>query len=77
MLRQMIAKDVHAQLCEAYYNPMARFGRVIKSVLGKNSSGPPRYTAGGDSFSWDYRITAHGDKSVPWPPTVLLAVCRT
>jgi len=77
MLRQMIARDLHTQLCEAYYNPMARLGRFIKMVCGKNISGPPTYTAAGDSFSWDYRITAHNDKIVPWPPTVLLAVCRT
>jgi len=75
VLRQMISKDIHAQLCEAYFNPMARIGRFIKGAFGKKVAGPPIYTAAGDSFSWDYRITEYADKPVPWPPTVLLAVC--
>lgn len=76
LLRTMISKDIHDQLCEAYYNPMARIGRSIKKVFGKKSLAPPSFTASGDSFSWDYRITPVADKPFPWPPTVLLAVCR-
>ena len=50
-LRKMRAKELFDQLCEAYYNPMSRMGRVLKRLAGGRVAGPPRVTAGTDFMS--------------------------
>jgi 2-polyprenyl-3-methyl-5-hydroxy-6-metoxy-1,4-benzoquinol methylase len=74
-LRQARAKELFEQLCEAYYNPSSRFGRMVKRLLGKKVAGPPKFTGGADSFSGDYMILPFKAKAFRWRPTVLIAVC--
>lgn len=75
MLRKMRAKEVFDQLCESYYNPANRIGRMVKQLFGKKVTGPPRYTAGADSFSGDYVIRSLQTNVFRWEPSVLIAVC--
>lgn len=75
-LRKARAEELFSQLCESYYNPMSRFGRLIKRVAGKNVSGPPRFTAGMDSYTGDHEIQPSEDVRFQWPPSVLIAVCK-
>jgi SAM-dependent methyltransferase len=74
-LRILRDRELHKQLCEMYYNPVARVGRMIKKVLGKSSLPPPAFTGEGDAFSADYAVAPLDDPPYHWPPTVLLAVC--
>jgi SAM-dependent methyltransferase len=74
-LRVLREKQMHDQFCEAYFNPSARLGRVMKKMLGKPIAPPPQFTAPGESYSWDFTIAPLEDKPFRWPPTVLLAVC--
>jgi 2-polyprenyl-3-methyl-5-hydroxy-6-metoxy-1,4-benzoquinol methylase len=76
MLRKMRARELFEQLCEAYYNPMSRAGRVIKRVAGRKVAGPPRFTAGADSFAGDYVIRPLESNAFRWAPTVLIAICE-
>ena len=48
MLRKKRAGELFEQLCEAYYNPMSRVGRLIKRFAGKKVAGPPHSTVGAD-----------------------------
>lgn len=74
--RVMAARMVFEQLCEAYYNPMSRLGRVFKRMFGRPVAPPPQYTAEGESYPWDDVIAPLGCQLIPWPPRYLLAVCR-
>ena len=76
-LRKLRDRQLFAQLCEAYYNPCARIGRVLKRALGKKSEGPPTFSAEADSYSGDYAIAALSAGAFGWPPTTLIAVCKT
>ena len=76
MLRKVRAKELFEQLCEAYYNPMSRLGRLIKRLAGRKAAEPPRATAGTDSFPGDYVIRPLQSNAYPWPPAMLLAVCE-
>jgi 2-polyprenyl-3-methyl-5-hydroxy-6-metoxy-1,4-benzoquinol methylase len=76
MLRQAHAKELFAQLCEAYYNPMSRIGRAIKRLAGRRMVGPPRFTGATDSFAGDYVIRELESNVFPWAATVLIAVCN-
>ena len=75
MLRKTRARELFDQLCEAYYNPSSRLGRMVKWLLGKKVTGPPQFTAGADSFSGDYVIHPLEANAFRWEPTVLIAVC--
>ncbi len=74
-LRIMNEEHVFDQLCEAYYNPFSRLGRVIKRAIGKPVASPPRCSARGDSYSWEYVIASLDDPPCRWEPTVLIAIC--
>ena len=74
--RVMAARMLFEQLCEAYYNPMSRLGRVLKRMVGRRVAPPPQYTAEGESYPWDDVIAPLGSRLIPWPPRYLLAVCR-
>ena len=76
MLRKMRARELFEQLCESYYNPTSRIGRVIKRAVGKKIIGPPRFTAAADSFPDDYVIRPLKSSEFRWAPTVLIAVCE-
>lgn len=75
MLRQVRARELFEQLCEAYYNPLSRLGRIVKKALGGRVAAPPQYTGAADSFSGDYIVRPLDAKSFQWAPTVLIAVC--
>jgi hypothetical protein len=75
-LRKIRAKELFEQLCEAYFNPMSRIGRIIKRVAGKKIIGPPESNAAIDSLPGDYEIWPFESNPYPWPPIVLLAVCK-
>lgn len=74
-LRLLRDRELHQQLCEMYFNPLARAGRLVKKILGKSSMPPPTFTGAGDAFSFDYCIAPLEDPPFHWPPTVLVAVC--
>jgi len=74
-LRILRDRQLHRDLCELYYNPMARLGRLVKKLMGKKSLPPPPFNSAGDAFSIDYLIAPLEDPPFPWPPTVILAVC--
>lgn len=76
-LRKVRARELFAQLCEAYYNPCARIGRALKRALGKKCEGPPTFSAEADSYGGDYAIAALASGAFSWPPTTLIAVCKT
>ena len=76
MLRRTRARELFEQLCETYYNPMSRIGRMIKRCAGKKVAGPPRYNGGSDSFAGDYVIWPLEAAVFRWSPAVLIAVCE-
>ena len=76
MLRKTRARELFEQLCEAYYNPISRVGRIIKRAVGRKVARPPRFTAAADSFEGDYVIRPLEANAFRWPPTVLIAVCH-
>lgn len=76
MLHKMRSKELFDQLCEAYYNPMSRLGRVLKRAMGRRVEAPPRLTAASDSFVGDYEIHPLDAEVYPWAPTVLLAIAE-
>src|SRR2546421_405241 len=49
-LRKMRARELFEQLCEMYYNPISRLGRVLKRFARRRVTGPPRFTAGWGDF---------------------------
>jgi len=77
MLRKMRARELFEQLCEAYYNPMCRVGRAIKRMAGKKAAGPPIFRGAADSYVGDYVILPLGAGGLRWPPSTLIAVCKT
>jgi len=70
-------RELFEQLCEAYYNPMCRVGRAIKRMAGKNAAGPPIFRGAADSYVGDYVILPLGAGGLRWPPSTLIAVCKT
>jgi SAM-dependent methyltransferase len=66
---------VFEQLCEAYFNPMSRLGRLVKRIAHCPIAPSPRLTSEGDSFPWEYQIEPLAQTPYPWPPEDLLAVC--
>jgi len=76
LLRKVRAREAFQQSCEAYYNPMSKLGRMLKRFAGKPSAPPPKFTAGGDGYPGDFDIQPLNCGIYPWPPMVLIAVCR-
>jgi 2-polyprenyl-3-methyl-5-hydroxy-6-metoxy-1,4-benzoquinol methylase len=76
-LRKLRSRELFEQLCETYFNPMNRLGRLIKRIAGKKVAGPPRLTAGQDFFVGDNVILPLELEPFRWPPGVLIAVCKT
>ena len=70
------ARDVFEQLCEAYFNPAARVGRLVKRVMGKRCAGPPRFAAAGESYGWEYVLSPLERPPYLWEPMYILAACR-
>jgi 2-polyprenyl-3-methyl-5-hydroxy-6-metoxy-1,4-benzoquinol methylase len=75
-LRKLRARELFDQLCEAYYNPMNRIGRVLKQFSGKKVAPPPQFTAGQDHYPGDHLIAPLGAGGFQWPPEVLIAICE-
>jgi SAM-dependent methyltransferase len=76
MLRKLRARELFEQLCESYYSPAIRAGRLIKRIAGKKVAPPPRFTAGADSYAGDYVIRPLEAGAFRWAPAVLIAVCE-
>lgn len=75
MLRKMRAREAFDHLCEQYYNPFSRLGRLIKRLAGKNLAAAPTFNAAADSFPSDHDIRPLSSNAYPWAPRTLLAVC--
>lgn len=74
-VRQLAARRLFQQQCEAYYNPMARCGRVLKRFVGRPSAAPPDYLGDSESLPGDYSISPIEVPPCPWQPEVFLARC--
>lgn len=61
--------------CEAYYNPAARVGRIVKRLFGRPAAPPPEYRAEGAAYSWEHVIAPLDEPPCDWEPVVILAVC--
>lgn len=72
-LRQLRSRELFEQLCEAYYNPAARVGRLIKRLSGRKAANPPRFNGPGDRLPGDFVIQEMGEELES--PSVLIAVC--
>jgi SAM-dependent methyltransferase len=75
LLRRRRGAELHEQLCELYYNPINRAWRILKRFLGKPICPPPTFS-GMDAYPGDQVLAPIETPPVPWPPQVLLAVCR-
>jgi 2-polyprenyl-3-methyl-5-hydroxy-6-metoxy-1,4-benzoquinol methylase len=76
-LRQAEARAAFERDLDAYFNPAAKLGRLVRRVFRKPVSGPPEYGSAGASYSWDHVIESlDGPWPFEWQPSVLLAVCR-
>ncbi|MEX0885099.1 MAG: methyltransferase domain-containing protein [Phycisphaeraceae bacterium] len=64
------------QLSGFYYNPLLRLGRLVTRGLGRTPPPPPRFTAAGETYPWEYEIQPLADAPFPWQPKYLIAVCR-
>jgi len=73
---ERIARLQFETLCELYYSPGARLWRKIRGVLGKKCAGPPQFTGAGVSFAREFMIQPIATPPFPWPPDVILAICR-
>lgn len=75
-LRKLRGRELFEQLCEAYFNPMSRLGRLIKRMAGRKIASPPRLTTGQDAFVGDYVIRPFEFDGFRWAPGVLISVCE-
>jgi 2-polyprenyl-3-methyl-5-hydroxy-6-metoxy-1,4-benzoquinol methylase len=75
-LRKLRARELFEQLCEAYYNPMSRIGRLLKRLGRRHVAAPPQFTAGQDHYPGDHVIGPLEAGGFPWPPEILIAVCE-
>ncbi len=63
-------------LCELYYNPVHRLWRLARKLLRMPCAPPPQYSAAGTAFPGEFAIKPICPSPFPWPPDVILAVCR-
>jgi len=63
-------------LCEIYYSPTQRLWRAARKLLGKPCAPPPEFTGRGTSYPFDFAILPMAAAAYPWPPDVILAVCK-
>ena len=65
-------------LCEIY--ALARrqksSGGRGAGLPGKRCALPPQFTGRGTSYPYDFTIQPLASAALPWPPDVILAVCR-
>jgi SAM-dependent methyltransferase len=76
-LRKQREFDTFQYLSESYHMPGARLVRVMRRVLGRRTLPPPEYHGAADSYPGDYELAPLAEPPSRWPPTVLMAVCRT
>lgn len=74
-VRIALDRVVFEQMCEAYYNPAARVGRILKRLVGARVAPPPSFPNEGATFSWDHVIAPIDEAPYEWQPVVILAVC--
>jgi len=77
LARIAIERRLFDVLCELYYSPSARIWRYFRKFIGKKCTGPPMYTGEWTCFGADSMIKPIGKPPFPWPPSVILAVCRS
>jgi SAM-dependent methyltransferase len=77
LARIEIEKRLFDVLCELYYSPSARLWRVLRKLLGKSCGPPPEFTGEWTCYARDFTIKPIGSPPFPWPPYVILAVCRS
>jgi 2-polyprenyl-3-methyl-5-hydroxy-6-metoxy-1,4-benzoquinol methylase len=75
-LRQLRARQHYDALCELYYNPLAKIGRVLKRLKGRPASELPPFRGAVDSYAGDHQIEPLAAKPFPWDPATLIAVCN-
>jgi 2-polyprenyl-3-methyl-5-hydroxy-6-metoxy-1,4-benzoquinol methylase len=75
IFRKQWEKELFDQMCESYYNPIHQFYRGLKRLMHRRTAQPPVLYAGA-SYPWDYVIKPLSARPYPWPPTILIAVCR-
>lgn len=63
-------------LCELYYAPSHRLWRIVRKLFGKPCAPAPEYSAEATSYPFDFSILPMVTSTFPWPPDVILAVCR-
>jgi len=68
--------DTFQLLCEFYFSPLARVWRQVKRLTGKTCARPPQFAAAALGLPGDFTIVSLADWPFPWPPEVLIAVCR-
>jgi SAM-dependent methyltransferase len=76
LARQHIEKQLFINLCDLYYSPYARMWRGIRRLLGKTYAPPPLYSGEWDAFAREFTIKPIKSPPFPWPPDVIMAVCR-
>jgi len=69
-------KRLFESLCELYFSPGHRLWRACRKLLGRPCVPPPEYTGEGSSYPFDFTIRPLDASAFPWPPDVILAVCR-
>lgn len=63
-------------LCGLYYSPAHRLWRLLRRVLRKPCTPPPQYSGAGSSYPGEFVIKSVDASPFPWPPDVILGVCR-
>ena len=76
LAQQHIEKQIFENLCELYYSPTARIWRQCRRLLGKASTPPPEYAGEWGAFAREWTIKPLSSPPFPWPPDVIMAVCR-
>jgi len=63
-------------LCELYYSPVHRLWRLVRRLLRKPCTPFPQYTGAGTNYPSEFVIKPIDASPFPWPPDVILGVCR-
>ncbi len=76
VVRLKFEKQLFETLCELYNSPGARVWRRIRGFLGKKCARAPDFNGDMVAFTGEFTIQPIAAPPFPWPPDVILAVCR-
>jgi SAM-dependent methyltransferase len=76
VLRLQFETQLTETLCELYNSPGARVWRRIRGFLGKKCARAPYFHEDTVAFTGEFTIQPIATPPFPWPPDVILAVCR-